>query len=175
MEDPEPAQHTLVLVRHAKSSWESDVDDHDRPLSGRGRRDAVAIGQELARRGIRPDLVLCSSAVRTRQTWQQAVAGGAQAAEVRYQPEIYHAWVPELTSIIRELPDTASTVVVLGHAPGIPDLVEFLAVREHRSPQWARMDEKFPTAALAILSVTGPWAEVGRSRATLAAFDVARG
>src|SRR5215212_1175102 len=51
MEDPEPAQHTLVLVRHAKSSWESDVDDHDRPLSGRGRRDAVAIGQELARRG----------------------------------------------------------------------------------------------------------------------------
>jgi len=175
MEDPEPAQHTLVLVRHAKSSWESDVDDHDRPLSGRGRRDAVAIGQELARRGIRPDLVLCSSAVRTRQTWQQAVAGGAQAAEVRYQPEIYHAWVPELTSIIRELPDSASTVVVLGHAPGIPDLVEFLAVREHRSPQWARMDEKFPTAALAILSVRGPWAEVGRSRATLAAFDVARG
>ena len=84
----------------------------------------------------------------------------APAAEVRYQPEIYHAWVPELTSIIRELPDTAATVLVLGHAPGIPDLVEFLAVRDHGSAHWARMDEKFPTAALAVLAVTGPWSEV---------------
>src|SRR5215217_7847439 len=99
MEDPEPAHRILVLVRHAKSSWDSDVDDHDRPLSGRGRRDAVAIGQELTRRGI-------------------------------------------------------------------PDLVEFLAVRDHGSAHWARMDEKFPTAALAVLAVTGPWSEVGRSRAT---------
>ena len=80
-----------------------------------------------------------------------------------------------LTSIIRELPDAASTVLILGHAPGIPDLVEFLAVRDHGSAQWARMDEKFPTAALAILSMTGSWAEVGRSRAMLTAFDVARG
>ena len=131
MEDPEPAQHTLVLVRHAKYSWDSDVDDHERPLSGRGRRDAVEIGQDLERRGIRPDLVLCSTSVRTRQTWQQAVAGGARAGEVRYQPDIYHAWVPELTSIIRELPETVSTVLMLGHAPGIPDLVEFLAARDH--------------------------------------------
>ena len=95
---------------------------------------------------------------------------------MRYQPEIYHAWVPELTSIIRELPDTASTVWCLGHAPGIPDLVEFLAVRDHGSSQGANGREVPDRgAAVAILSVTGPWAEVGRSRPTLAAFDVARG
>jgi phosphohistidine phosphatase len=175
MEEPEPADRTLVLVRHAKSSWDLDVDDHERPLSGRGRRDALAIGQELKRRDIIPDLLLCSTAVRTRQTWEQADRGGAQALEVRYVPEIYHAWVPELISIIRGLPDSASTVLMLGHAPGIPDLVQFLAARDSGSPHWARLDEKFPTAALAILAISGPWSDVGRSRARLAAFEVARG
>jgi phosphohistidine phosphatase len=175
MEEPQPAHRTLVLVRHAKSSWDLDVDDHERPLSGRGRRDAVAIGQELAKRGIRPDLVLCSTAVRTRETWEEADRGGAQAVDVRYVPEIYHAWVPELISIIRSLPDSASTVLMLGHAPGIPDLVEFLAARDPGSAQWARLDEKFPTAGLAILSIAGSWADVGRSRARLAAFEVIRG
>jgi phosphohistidine phosphatase len=175
MEEPESALRTLVLVRHAKSSWDLDVDDHERPLSGRGRRDAVAIGRELAKRGIRPDLVLCSTAVRTRQTWEEADRGGAQAAEVRYVPEIYHAWVPELVSIIRGLPEPASTVLMLGHAPGIPDLVQFLAARDSGSPHWARLEEKFPTAAMAILGITGSWADVGRSRAKLAEFEVARG
>jgi phosphohistidine phosphatase len=175
MSEPERAHRTLVLVRHAKSSWDSDVDDHDRPLSGRGRRDAVALGQDLEERGIRPDLVLSSTALRTRQTWDRAVEGGAKAADIRFLPEIYHAWVPELLSIIRGLPDTASTALVLGHAPGVPDLAEFLAVRDQDSADWNRMEEKFPTAALAILHVTGSWAEAGRSRASLAAFDVPRG
>ena len=74
---------TLVIVRHAKSSWDYDVDDHERPLSARGRRDAEALGRLLSQRSLRPDLVFCSTATRTRQTWEYARAGGASAGEVR--------------------------------------------------------------------------------------------
>ena len=69
MESEVTNRRTLVPVRHAKSSWDYDVDDHERPLSGRGRRDAEALGQLLSQRSLRPDLVFCSTATRTRQTW----------------------------------------------------------------------------------------------------------
>jgi phosphohistidine phosphatase len=167
-------QHTLVLVRHGKSSWDLDVDDHERPLSGRGRRDAEAIGRWLSERSLRADLVLCSTATRTRQTWEYAMAGGATAGEVQYLREIYHAWVPELLALIRDIPDEIQTLLVLGHAPGIPDLVEHVCVRT-QSPDWAQMDSKFPTSGLAVVGVSGPWHELGKARATLASFVVARG
>jgi phosphohistidine phosphatase len=165
---------TLVLVRHGKSSWDYDVDDHERPLSGRGRRDAEALGRFLSQRSMSADLVLCSTAMRTKQTWDYAKAGGAAAGEIQYLREIYHAWVPELLTMIREVPDEIHTLLVLGHAPGIPDLVEHLCVRTE-SPDWTQMDSKFPTSALAIVNVPGPWAELGKDRAELASFVVPRG
>jgi phosphohistidine phosphatase len=165
---------TLVLVRHGKSSWDFDVDDHERPLSGRGRRDAEALGRLLDQLSLRPDLVFCSTATRTRQTWEFAKAGGATAAEIQYLREIYHAWVPELVTIIRDVPDEIHTLLVLGHAPGIPDLVEHLCVRTD-SPDWIQMDSKFPTSALAVVNVPGPWGELGKGRAELASFIVPRG
>jgi phosphohistidine phosphatase len=165
---------TLVLVRHGKSSWDYDVDDHERPLSGRGRRDAEALGRLLSQRSLRPDLVLCSTATRTKQTWEYAKAGGAAAGEIQYLRDIYHAWVPELLMLIRDVPDEIHTVLVLGHAPGIPDLVEHLCVRTD-SPDWAQMDNKFPTSALAVVNVPGSWAELGKGRAELASFVVPRG
>ena len=118
--------------------------------------------------------MLCSTATRTRQTWAGAAAAGADAGEVRYERAIYHAWVPELVKLIRSVADTVPTLLMLGHAPGIPDLVEHLAEREHESPMWARLDTKFPTAAVAVLEVTGPWSGVGKGRARLISFDVAR-
>jgi phosphohistidine phosphatase len=165
---------TLVLVRHAKSSWDLDVEDVERPLSGRGRRDARAIGELLASRAIKPDLVLCSTATRTCETWAGAVDAGANAGEVRFERSIYHAWVPELVTLIRAVPDSVHTLLMLGHAPGIPDLVEHLAARERDSDLWARLDAKFPTAAVAMLGVPGSWADVGKGRARLSAYQVAR-
>jgi phosphohistidine phosphatase len=165
---------TLVIVRHAKSSWEFDVDDHERPLSARGRRDAEAMGRLLSQQSLHPDLVLCSTATRTRQTWEHAKAGGASAGEIRYLREIYHAWVPELLTIIRDIPDEIHTLLVLGHAPGIPDLVEHLCIRTD-SPDWTRMDSKFPTSALAVVKVPGAWAKLGKDRAELGSFVVPRG
>jgi len=174
MESEVTNRRTLVPVRHAKSSWDYDVDDHERPLSGRGRRDAEALGLLLSQRSLRPDLVFCSTATRTRQTWEYAMAGGASAGEVQYLQEIYRAWVPELLTMIRDVPDEIHTLLVLGHAPGIPDLVEHLCVRTD-SPDWAQMDSKFPTSALAVVNVPGPWAELGKGRAELASFVVPRG
>ena len=165
---------TLVLVRHAKSSWDYDVDDHERPLSARGRRDAEALGRLLSQRSLTPDLVFCSTATRTRQTWEYAKAGGASAGEVQYLREIYHAWVPELLTLIRDVPNEIRTLLVLGHAPGIPDLVEHLCVRTD-SPDWTQMDSKFPTSALGVVKVPGPWAELGKGRAELDSFVVPRG
>jgi phosphohistidine phosphatase len=174
MDSAANSQRTLVLVRHGKSSWDLDVDDHERPLSARGRRDAEAIGRWLSERSFRPDLVLCSTAIRTKQTWECALAGGATAGEVQYRREIYHAWVPELLTLIRSVPDEIHTMLVLGHAPGIPDLVEHVCVRT-QSPDWAQMDSKFPTSALVVVNVPGPWPELGKARAELASFVVARG
>ena len=165
---------TLVLVRHAKSSWDYDVDDHERPLSARGRRDAEALGRLLSQRSLRPDLVFCSTATRTRETWEYAKAGGASAGEVQYLREIYHAWVPELLTLIRDVPNEIRTLLVLGHAPGIPDLVDHLCVRTD-SADWTQMDSKFPTSALAVVKVPGPWAELGKARAELDSFVVPRG
>src|SRR4029453_4421728 len=174
MESEVNDEWTLVIVRHAKSSWDFDVDDHERPLSARGRRDAEALGQLLSPGSLRPDLGLCSTATRTRQTWEYAKAGGATSGEVQYPREIYHAWVPELLAIIREVPDEIRTLLVLGHAPGIPDRVEHICVRSD-SPDWIQMDNKFPTSALAIVKVPGAWSELGKDRAELDSFLVPRG
>ena len=117
----------------------------------------------------------CSARLQpTRQTWEYAKAGGASAGDIQYLHEIYRAWVPELLTMIRDVPDEIHTLLVLGHAPGIPDLVEHLCVRTD-SPDWAQMDSKFPTSALAVVNVPGPWAELGKGRAELASFVVPRG
>ncbi len=165
--------HTLIALRHAKSSWDDDVDDHDRPLSARGRRDAEAVGRTLAQLSLQPGLVLCSTAKRTRQTWDGA-ASGVAAGQVRYLPEIYRAWVPELVGLVRAVPEDIDTLLLLGHAPGIPDLVEHVCARTG-SPAWAHLDSKFATSGLAVVSVQGPWHELGHGRAVLSSFSVPRG
>jgi phosphohistidine phosphatase len=165
---------TLLAVRHAKSSWEFDVDDHDRPLSARGRRDADALGRLLVQRALRPDLVLCSTAARTQETWDRAQAVGATAGEVRLVRAIYNAWVPELVRLVRGTPEQVSTLLVLGHAPGIPDLVEHICIRSNTT-DWSQLDQKYPTSGLAVISVPGPWREVGSSSAELVSFAIPRG
>jgi len=165
---------TLIAVRHAKSSWDHDVEDHDRPLSGRGRRDADALGRLLVQRGLSPDLVLCSTATRTRETWERAHAVGATAGEVRLVRGVYHAWVPELVRLVRQTPDEVATVLLLGHSPGIPDLVEHICIRTD-SPDWAQLDQKYPTSGMAVVNVPCPWRELGSSTADLVAFAIPRG
>lgn len=165
---------TIVLVRHAKSAWGLDVGDHDRPLSGRGKRDAAALGHHLTAQGLVPDAVVCSTAVRARDTWMRALGGGATDVPVRYLERIYEGQAPDLATVLRTTAADVSTVMMIGHAPGVPDLVEYLAVRT-KGRAWKQLDTKFPTSAMAVLRFSGSWGDTGRHRAELLSIDVPRG
>jgi phosphohistidine phosphatase len=163
----------LVLLRHAKAAApEPGRRDADRPLTSRGRADAAAAGAWLVAHVGPPDLVVCSPSVRTRETWS-AATGAARAlagCEVRLEPSVYDAWPDTLLDLVRAVPDARSTVVLVGHAPGVPALAE----RLNRSSGTAPVGD-FPTSALAVLAVTGRWADLGPASATLGAYAVPRG
>lgn len=169
------SDHLLYLLRHAKSSWEGPHLDHERPLSARGIRDARAAGALLTDRGWVPDLVLCSTAVRTRQTWQRAQAAGARAGEVRYLDEIYEASIDRLLSVLQQTPEGVGSLMLIGHGPGLPGLAARLGARPEPRTVWARLDAKYPTSGLAVLRLPGAWAEAAPGGAELRAFEVPRG
>ena len=167
----EDAGRKLVLFRHAKSDW-PDVADHDRPLAKRGRRDAPAVGRWLGASGYVPDAVVCSTAQRARETWELASAGLAAVAPgrsrvpvVRYEPRVYEATVLGLLMLVREFDAAWRTAVIVGHNPGMAELTEGLA-GPGSAPQ------AFPTAAVAVLGLPGPWAEAAPGEARLLAFTV---
>lgn len=166
---------TIILLRHAKSAWGLDLPDHERPLSGRGRRDSVAVGEVLKSRGITPDVVWCSTAVRARETWDRAVKAGARADAVIYDDHLYEAVAHELVKVLRKTPAEARTVLMVGHSPGIPELVERLAPRKGNKQLWKQMDAKFPTSALATLHYQGSWPDISKQSAELIDFEVPRG
>jgi phosphohistidine phosphatase len=168
----EDAGRRLILLRHAKSDW-PDVADHDRPLAKRGKRDAPAVGRWLGESGYRPDAVVCSTAQRARQTWELVATGLAEAGPegsglpvIRYEPRVYEATVLGLLMLVREFPDAWRTALVIGHNPGIEGLAHGLVSPDDGPPQ------AFPTAAVAVLGLTGPWAEAAPGEARLLAFTV---
>ncbi|HEU0128072.1 MAG TPA: histidine phosphatase family protein, partial [Pseudonocardiaceae bacterium] len=110
---------TLILLRHAKSAWPEGIPDVQRPLSGRGRRDAPAVGRWLQEKFAKIDLVLCSPAVRATQTWDLASAQLDAIPQVNRDDRLYGASAGELLRITQELPPKASTVVLVGHNPGL--------------------------------------------------------
>jgi phosphohistidine phosphatase len=151
---------SLLLLRHAKSSWDdSSRDDHDRPLDERGRRTAALLGAFLAERGPGPDLVLCSSARRTVETFERLRPLLPSEPDVEIERGLYLARRDELLERVAEVPDTRACVLLIGHNPGIEELARFLA---RRAPGSAResIPLKFPTAALAAFRVTGGWERV---------------
>lgn len=160
----------LLVMRHAKSSWKTNDSDFKRPLSARGTRDAVVAGQTLADFEI--DVVLCSTAARAQQTWQCAMMGGASARSVRMRDSLYQAWTAQVLDEVREAPAAARTVLVIGHEPAASDLVTSLAVS---SSLTARVEEKFPTSAIAVLRHDRDWDELDYGTAQLLAFEVPRG
>lgn len=170
--------HRLVLLRHAKSSWADEGSaDVDRPLAERGRRDAGAVGRWLVDHDHVPELVLCSTATRTRQTWARAAAGGGDrlaAVPVRHVDAIYQAWPDTLLDLVRSLPEDVGTALLVGHAPGVPELADRLQRVSGDQPLGASADG-FPTSALAVLEVRGPWAGTGPGTARLLAYEVVRG
>ena len=162
---------TLYLLRHAKSSWaEPALPDRNRPLAPRGRRDANRIAKHLVRLEIQPELVLCSSAVRTRETLERLRIARGGGSTVRLEDELYGASAEQLLERIRLVPEAIASVMLIGHNPGLRDLALLLA---EDGIDLERLEEKFPTAALATLTIPRrAWSQVEPGAALLTAYVV---
>ncbi|MFE1321095.1 SixA phosphatase family protein [Kitasatospora phosalacinea] len=166
-------QRRLIVLRHAKADW-PDVPDELRPLAGRGRADAAAAGRWLAEHELVPERVLCSTAVRTRQTWELVEPEIGGAPELVLEPRAYRAEADELVELLRELPPVVRTVMLVGHRPEVQELVLGLA-RGSGGEALERVREKFSTAGVAVLDVPGEWGQLVPGSAELTEYAVPRG
>ncbi|HSJ46610.1 MAG TPA: histidine phosphatase family protein [Euzebyales bacterium] len=160
---------TLYLLRHAKSSWhDPSLADHDRPLASRGIRATPYVADHLRQIGIVPDVVLCSSSRRTRQTLDLLGDAIPSDTDVRIEEELYHAAADTLLDRLRLLPDSARRAMLIGHNPAMQQLAVLLAAS---GDHLERMARKFPTAALATLDAAiDGWADLAAGCAELAGF-----
>lgn len=166
---------TIALLRHAKSSYPLGVADHDRPLADRGRLDAPVAGRVLRERVGVPDLVLVSTAVRARQTWELAGSAFEHPPHHADEPRIYEASVDDLLLLVREVPDRVQRLVLVGHNPGLEEFAYVLSGDASDPSVVAAMSVKFPTSGLAVLTVDRPWEHLVAGVAALRSFDVPRG
>jgi phosphohistidine phosphatase len=167
----EPPVKRLLLLRHAKSDWsDHDLADHDRPLAPRGERAAALVAAYLEQRGSRADVVLCSTARRTRQTLERVLGALASEPRVETVRALYLAEENEILALVRGLDDTAESALVVGHNPGIGALAADLA--GSGDPEGLeRLGERFPTCALAdLVFEVKRWRELAPGAARLEAF-----
>lgn len=154
---------TLLLMRHAKSSWDDPSwRDHERPLNERGRRDAPRIGALLAEHGLVPDLILSSTSTRTRETVALLVDALGAEPDTRFVDELYLASPQQLLAAAATAPAHCATVLVVAHNPGLGDLVSHFAGRYERMPtaavarvevevdDWAGLDARTPGTVSAL-------------------------
>ena len=161
----------LLLLRHAKSSWDTPgLDDLDRPLAPRGQQVAPEMAQLMRKRRWLPDLVLCSHAERVRATWElmAPVLGGQIPA--RTLRTIYPGAPSRLLATLRRAPDEAATLLLIGHNPGLGALAASLCGAGPKKAR-ERMGAKFPTAGLAVIDFdVGGWSEIAPGAGRLEAF-----
>ncbi|MDQ2757510.1 MAG: histidine phosphatase family protein [Actinomycetota bacterium] len=167
-------ERTLVLVRHAKAEQVPGKADHDRSLTSRGHHDAEAAGRWLHEQGVVPELVICSTSQRTRETWSAIAHGGCHTEYVEYRRAAYEGGTRGLLRTIREDAGEVGTLVVVGHAPTVPELASLLtdgsgSVDAHRA-----LAEGYPTCGVSLLRVEGEWVDLDVGIATLERFHVAR-
>jgi phosphohistidine phosphatase len=159
-------------MRHAKSDYPAGVADFDRPLSERGRHEAPVAGRWLVENVPTFDQVLVSGATRTRQTWQLVAKELGQERAAQFDDRIYEASTDTLREVIGQTPESATTLLVIGHNPGIEDLVSQLATLD--SELLGQVQQKFPTSAIAVLDVTSLWSKLSDHSNTLTDFVVPR-
>jgi len=145
---------TIFLMRHAKSSWDDpSLEDIERPLNKRGRKAGKAMAEHFKANAILPQIVLCSTAVRTRQTLDLLKPVLGEAA-VTYDERIYEATLQTLIARLKELPGECDRVLIIGHNPGLERLAHHLAGDQGEAKALARISAKYPTGALAVLSAS---------------------
>jgi phosphohistidine phosphatase len=160
----------LLLLRHGKSDWANpDQPDNERPLNDRGQRAAALMGAYLRQRGLAPDLILSSAAVRTRETAQLVLAALQAPVPLEFRQELYLADPKTIVDVVRGTPDEVATLLVIGHNPGM----QLAALKLSAGDPAGRRDEiedKFPTAALAVIEFdVASWSKA--KAGDLIAFD----
>jgi phosphohistidine phosphatase len=163
----------LIVLRHAKSAW-PDIEDVERPLAPRGRRDAPEAGRWLEERGLLPDVVVCSPARRARETWDLVAAQWPSTPPVGFEPKVYGADADGLLRVLRAQDRRADSVLLIGHQPALQELVLNLTAGASGDPV-ERLRQKFPTSGLAVLELTCSWGELGEGTASLVDFAIPRG
>jgi phosphohistidine phosphatase len=165
----------LILFRHAKAEQVPGKPDHERELTGRGRRDAKAAGRWLHEHELGAELVLCSDSTRTRQTWAAAVDGGACGETVEYDHAIYSGSATGVLQAVREQGGAAQVVVVVGHNPTMAVLASGLAEGDGSTQAHECLADGFPTSSLAVLRFAGDWQALDHGTAVLDRCHTARG
>lgn len=156
---------TLILLRHAKSSWDDpELQDADRPLNKRGKRDAAALGERLAARSLAPDIVAVSPARRARATIEplraRALAAGARIVE---DERLYAASASAILSVVQGLDDASDRAMIVGHNPGLTDFANRFA---------ACSIDNIPTCGIVAIDYdAASWAQAGAAPGRLVVFD----
>ncbi len=159
----------LYLLRHAKSDWSDPAqDDHDRVLNERGRKAAQRLARYIRDEKIHPDLVLCSTAARTRETLSYLQKAVPRSTKIRFEDDLYLAEPDGILALVRATPVAYVSLMVIGHNPGLQQLTTELADRA--------FVDKFPTGALAELAFKSTeWAKIGTDRGSLLRYVTPRG
>lgn len=162
----------LTLLRHAKSDWDDPVArDFERPLNRRGEKAARLMGGFAAKQDMRFDLLIASPAVRVTQTLDTFFEGYGKTIEPRWDRRIYLASSATLQDVVRDLPDSAASVLMSGHNPGLEELILDLVPDDGDSPLRDDVEVKFPTASIAVLELAiDHWADAGADSARLTSF-----
>ncbi|EWT02229.1 phosphoglycolate phosphatase [Intrasporangium oryzae NRRL B-24470] len=168
-------EKTLVLMRHAKAEEGLGKSDHDRDLNKRGRRDATAAGEWLKENGLVPDLVICSTSHRTRQTWEAACHGGANTEFVEYRRSVYLGGAEQVLETVREDAGQMATVLVVGHNPTMAQLTSLLTDGAGSREAHDALGDGFATSGLAVMRYDGDWADLDLGTCELTRFHVSRG
>lgn len=168
-----PPMRQLLLLRHAKSSWDDkELPDRERPLNPRGRRAATAMREAMEKLGLVPDLVLVSTAVRTRQTLE-ALEPWPETPLIEPVERLYDAEVTDLFEVLREVKETVRSVLVVAHNPGLHELAMSLVgahAMTFASADLRRLAEGYPSGALTEFTVPGPWFSLGEGGGRLVRF-----
>lgn len=160
----------LVLMRHAHAKGHAVGGDQARELSKKGCQQAQAVGQWLAKEGVRPDAVVVSPSRRTVQTWEEISASGLHCQEVWSDSGLYDAYPGEIAESIQSVDDGVTTLFVIAHAPGIPALADNLEDHSRLSDEARERVQSWPPATCAVVSHPGSWADFPSDDSAVAAL-----
>jgi phosphohistidine phosphatase len=163
-----------VLLRHAKATSGGETSDVERPLTDDGTAAAAAVGRWLAGQGVVPDAVVVSPALRARQTWARAAEQLGRAPDPTLDERILDNTVADLLEVVREATSPVTTLVLVGHNPGVHELATLLDDGAGDATGRERLAAGYPAGGVAVFAVPGGWPDVDAGAATLTAFALPR-